>query len=398
MEIKVSVVVPVYNGEKYLHQCMDSIVGQTLREIEILCVDDGSTDASPKILQEYAKKDKRIKIFMQRKADAGTARNYGKRQAKGEYLIFWDCDDFFDAYALEKMYRKASAYHADICVCGANQYFAEKDKTAPNVKYYMDWERIPDASVFNRLSNEDHILTFTSEAVWNKMYRRAFIEEIGLDFQEVRNGNDVYFTVVSMCLAKRVTTVEKPLVTYRKNQSRSLIGTMSKAPLSAIQAWIAAAEYLQLLDAFPERSFTNKAVSSLMYLLRNMREHNAFYTAVTYLKLGGLRKLHIQEREEGYYYSSGYADFVAHILHDSVEDFQCYLSFSTYIEMTEKVITPQILKNTLPGKLYTRMKKCAKKIKKWIGKKKTQRGADTIEKKEGGNLYYGKGIGYYSGL
>ncbi len=365
---KVSVIVPVYNGEEHLRECMDSIVNQTLHEIEIICVNDGSTDSSESILKEYAANDPRVHVITQEKSDAGTARNRGKQDAVGEYLIFWDCDDFFDLRALERMYHKAAAQKADICVCGANQYFAEKGELAPNVKYYVDTDRIPVEPVFNRHTNEDHILTFTSEAVWNKMYRRAFIEEKGLNFQQQRNGNDVFFTIVSMCLADRVTTVDKALVTYRKNQLTSLVGTMSQAPLNTIYAWISAADYLIEADAFPERSFTNKAVGSLMYLLRNMRQRDAFYTAVAYLKMNGLRRLHIREREEGYYYSPRYADFVSHLIHDSIEDFQCWLSFATYVEMTEKTIGPQKLKATPPGKVLVRMRKVMKKLAKLIRK------------------------------
>ena len=90
---KISVILPVYNVEKYLRQCLDTIIGQTLKEIEILCVDDGSTDNSAKILEEYAQKDQRVKVFTQKNAGAGAARNLGLRHASGKYLSFQDSDD-----------------------------------------------------------------------------------------------------------------------------------------------------------------------------------------------------------------------------------------------------------------------------------------------------------------
>lgn len=88
--VKVSVIVTVYNGEKYLKQCLDSVCNQTLRDIEIICVDDGSTDSSPLILKEYQQKDDRIQIYRQQNLYAGVARNTGKSHASGEYIIFWD--------------------------------------------------------------------------------------------------------------------------------------------------------------------------------------------------------------------------------------------------------------------------------------------------------------------
>ena len=99
----VSVVIPVYNAAPWLRQCLDSVVGQTLREIEIICVDDGSTDESPQILEEYAQADERVRILHQQNQYAGVARNNGLAHASGKYIIFWDSDDYFDLDALRLM-------------------------------------------------------------------------------------------------------------------------------------------------------------------------------------------------------------------------------------------------------------------------------------------------------
>ena len=101
--IEVSVIIPIYNEEPHLRQCLDSILAQTLQEIEVLCVDDGSTDRSPEILQAYASKDNRIYIFRQRNQYAGAARNLGMKYARGRYLSFLDGDDYFEPDMLEKM-------------------------------------------------------------------------------------------------------------------------------------------------------------------------------------------------------------------------------------------------------------------------------------------------------
>ena len=126
--IKVSVIIPVYNVKPYLKQCMDSVVGQTLRDIEIICVDDESTDGSLKILQEYAEKDTRIQIIRQKNAGAGAARNNGMRHATGKYLSFLDSDDFFEMDMLEKAYEKAERDQADFVVYKSDQYHTEKDE------------------------------------------------------------------------------------------------------------------------------------------------------------------------------------------------------------------------------------------------------------------------------
>jgi glycosyltransferase involved in cell wall biosynthesis len=97
---KVSVIIPVYNVEAYLRQCLDSVVNQTLKDIEMICVDDGSTDSSAEILKEYAKKDERIRVLTQSNSGAGAARNAGLVSAKGKWLYFLDGDDFIDEHCL----------------------------------------------------------------------------------------------------------------------------------------------------------------------------------------------------------------------------------------------------------------------------------------------------------
>ena len=143
-EIKVSVVVPVYNAQAFLEQCLDSILGQTLEEIEIICVDDGSADESGDILEEYRKRDSRVAVYHQKNQYAGVARNLGLRYAKGKYVIFWDSDDFFEKEALELLYKKAEEDQADICICGARKYNQETGMVYPAGEYLvkMTWENI----------------------------------------------------------------------------------------------------------------------------------------------------------------------------------------------------------------------------------------------------------------
>ena len=121
-QIKVSVIVPVYNTRPYLPQCLDSLCGQTLKEIEILCIDDGSTDGSAEYLEEAAKRDGRIRVFRENNTGAGAARNIGLLEAKGAYLAFLDSDDFAEPQMLERMYREAWDAAADICVCQARRW------------------------------------------------------------------------------------------------------------------------------------------------------------------------------------------------------------------------------------------------------------------------------------
>ena len=115
--IKVSVILPVYNTGKYLRQCLESIENQTLKNFEVFCVDDGSTDDSVEIISEYVKKDSRFHLLKQKNAGGGAARNHGMEAAKGEYLAFLDSDDFFEPGLLEKQAKRLDETKADLSVC-----------------------------------------------------------------------------------------------------------------------------------------------------------------------------------------------------------------------------------------------------------------------------------------
>ncbi|MBR4316077.1 MAG: glycosyltransferase, partial [Alphaproteobacteria bacterium] len=114
---KISIIVPVYNVQKYLDKCLKSIISQTLTDIEIILVDDGSTDSSGLICDKYAKKDKRIKVVHQKNARQGAARNAGIKLATGDYIGFVDSDDYITSDMFEKLYKKAYIYDADIVMC-----------------------------------------------------------------------------------------------------------------------------------------------------------------------------------------------------------------------------------------------------------------------------------------
>ena len=125
---KVSVIIPVYNTEKYLRECLDSVINQTLKEIEIICVDDGSTDSSLEILKEYANKDNRFTIITQQNLHAGVARNAGLAVAKGEYVSFLDSDDWFELKILEETTKILKETDSELCCCKYRNFNELKNK------------------------------------------------------------------------------------------------------------------------------------------------------------------------------------------------------------------------------------------------------------------------------
>jgi Glycosyltransferases involved in cell wall biogenesis len=297
---KVSVVVPVYNTEPYLRQCLESIVSQTLQDIEIICVDDGSTDQSPEILKDFSRSDTRVRVLNQQNQYAGTARNLAMDAARGEYLVFWDSDDFFEPDALQKMYDQIKHHRADICVCGANQYLEASGEIRPSNRYLAEG-RLPETPVFNRHTNPDTILTFTTVMVWNKMYRRAFLEEHGLKFESWRTSEDVPFSVGALLLAKSITTLPDRLINYRVGRADSLVATLDKDPLATFKAWKKVHDTYGTLPDFPEYDYFFKVISVLRHTkshLKTVQGKAAYQQAV---RGGALKQLGIAGRSPSFY-------------------------------------------------------------------------------------------------
>ena len=184
---KISVIVPVYNSEKYLPRCLDSIVNQTLEDIEIICVDDGSTDNSSKILQQYAARDKRIKFISQENQGLSITRNNGMALARGQYLSFTDSDDWIAADMYAKLYAEAERTNADIVQCG---YYKYNDKIEKEV---LERPLISNdfCSVLNNIKKC---------YAWNKIWKKEFLQHNNLSFYPKIFYEDLLFNIQALCL------------------------------------------------------------------------------------------------------------------------------------------------------------------------------------------------------
>ena len=236
---KVSVIIPVYNVESFLRDCLDSVVNQTLQEIEIICVDDGSTDGSLNILKEYAVKDKRFTIIRQKNQYSGIARNAGLTVAKGKYLSILDSDDFFELNMLEKMYDKAITEKADVCLCGAFLYDNLMKENVENKWSLNIYCALPKTS-FALEDLPNNPFNLTTPSAWNKIFLRKFVSDKKLRFQNLRSCNDAYFTMVSLGLAHRICVCLEKFVHYRQNLSSSITSHRNETNHSIIDVYIAA--------------------------------------------------------------------------------------------------------------------------------------------------------------
>ena len=330
--VKVSVIIPVYNTDHYLEQCLDSVVSQTLQDIEIICVDDGSTDRSPEILRRYEAEDARIRIVSRENGGLGCARNSGTEIATGEYLAFLDSDDWLDPEVLKKSYDRITKDDADICIfgrfnhlegCGGNRCY----RLLPKRKVY------PREQPFSIGGNPESLIGLSDMIVWNKLYRRSFLEENRIRFLPVRRAEDVFFTMVALCAAKRINILNEALIHYRVMRPDSLTATLYEDPEEYIDIWLTTAEELRKRGVYPERCVANLAWGTLLWVMQRTRwpEFTRLYDRI---KTEALPRLGIQLHEPGYYFYAWQEELLKHLYQEKAEEF--LLSWLLISEMRDR--------------------------------------------------------------
>lgn len=223
-DIKVSVIIPVYNAADYLSPALDSVLDQTLTELEVICIDDGSADDSLEILKEYQERDGRVRIVTETNAGPAIARNNGMRRARGEYIAFLDADDFYEPTFLEELYGLATRDSLDIAISQYDIYNSRRARFEPSA--HADHSDVfTPGKVTSRSEYPDIILSSTVGSAWNKLFRRSFVADMGLSFlTDVRIYEDVYFVVTALAMASRVGKVHKRLMHHRihSEQTRAM--------------------------------------------------------------------------------------------------------------------------------------------------------------------------------
>lgn len=213
--VRVSVIMPIYNAYDYLRPALDSVIDQTFRDIEIICVDDGSTDHSLEIIKEYRDRDSRVRIITENNAGPSIARNRGLSRARGEYVIFLDADDFYEPTLIERLYEIAEKDGLDIAFCGYDIYNSRTARFEPGVKS-DNADIFEGGRVVSRREYPDKILSSVPGYVCHKMFSHTFLTEKNLTFnKDIRVFEDMHFVVCAMAMADRVGSVRDCLVHHR---------------------------------------------------------------------------------------------------------------------------------------------------------------------------------------
>ena len=261
---KVSVIIPVYNVEEYLRECLDSVINQTLKEIEIICVDDGSIDNSLEILKEYAKKDNRISVLTQENLHAGVARNAGLAVAKGEYVHFLDSDDWIDKETYQEVLQDINSSDIGIFKGIRIDYKLMQ-------KVDMTWLASPKLNgIYNTEALYKNLYTLFSPEIWNKLYKLNFLRKFNLYFQSIISCNDVYFSYAALGLSQTLSVKQSMFYHYRFNTGKQITSIRQNYPLNILYALNGVRKTLEKNGKIAqlEESLQNAAVNDIVYSIK----------------------------------------------------------------------------------------------------------------------------------
>ena len=343
--VKVSVIVPVYNEERYLEKCMESICSQTLQEIEIICVDDGSTDGSLYILESFAENDSRIKVLAQENLFAGAARNYGMQYASGQYLAFLDADDYFKEDMLEKMYQAAESGCSDIVICRYREHCERTGKLRDMDWAYADYFLEGRSEFTGALLKYAGIFQAAKGWAWDKLFKTSFVKQCGYSFPEFRSSEDGFFVYMLLTRAGKIFYMKDTFVVHRVNDSRSLSNTLDKNWMNGFKMLLLIQEEMKRLDIYKiyQQSFLNESVRFFLWYLQSMRSFETFKNCCQYIQKVMEVEMGILDYGKEYYFRKELYDWYHKIAVLPAEEylFQEQKKNDTLIKQQSEIINQQ---------------------------------------------------------
>lgn len=268
--VLLSVVSPVYNGSAYLTPFLQSVLNQSFSDFELIMVDDGSTDDSVQIIQTYQEKDARIHLIKQNHKGAGSARNVGLAQAKGQYIIFLDSDDWFKKDFFKTMLDRITKDQSDVVIC---EFFFYNQQTG-------ELRRCDIAETGDqKIEKTDLVFDLFPPNPWTKVYKTSFLIQNRLLFQEIPSCNDWSFAYISVICADKISVIRKPLVYYRTKTTTSISSQRYKRTKDIVRAVQDLKNQLHCRELY--RSFKNgyakRSVKDLVGEAFSRRKLKGFY-------------------------------------------------------------------------------------------------------------------------
>lgn len=286
MTPKVSIIIPVYNAGEYIEECLNSVFEQTFKEIEILCLDDCSSDDSAKKIRQMAECDSRLALICNEKnLGAGGTRNRGIMLAEGKYFFFLDADDFLAADAIEKLYRCAEEQRLQLCFCSHVTY-SEKDGTIGKSSQTADFFL---QKYQNKVFSWNDVQRFLYQNIfcvpWNRLYRTDFVKNSSIRFPGLSNSEDFFFGEAIVAIADRmgIADADKPLVYYRVGREGQVSSTVGQNPYCMLESVKLLYRFLKETHKWEgvARSYHTIVLDVLRFPLKNVEHQEQMIKQIT---------------------------------------------------------------------------------------------------------------------
>lgn len=301
----VSIVIPVYNSALYLRQCLDSVIAQTWKNLDIVCVNDGSTDDSLSILEEYAAKNKCMRVFTKENEGKGaaSARNMGLSQATGEYIQFLDSDDFFEQDMVENLVRKALDTEAEVVICRGRTFDDEK-QIVTGIMPHPDLQYAPGKEVFSWQECPEYICEIADNYAWNKLFKRQLLMENNLSFTPIPISDDQDISMIAPIVAKKVAVVDKAFINYRVGTGTSQCDSQTRHPEAAYEGIYTVVKRFKELGVWEnvKQSYLNVAIRLMREYFDRMTEYEKIEFLYHKYREEIFPLLEAEELPEGYFH------------------------------------------------------------------------------------------------
>lgn len=282
---KLSIILPVYNVASYLRHSLECLINQSFKDIEIICVDDGSSDDSVNIIKSFVEKDQRVKLLINEHSYAGGARNAGLEISQGDYVMFLDPDDYYDVTMCEDLYNKIVNDNSDILICGVYEVLENCIKYTPP-SYMAKINSLFDNKIFTIDDIGDDIWFFLVYP-YNKIYKKKFLIENNIKFQLIKNTNDASFAFESLIAAGRISLLNKAYYYYRAFRPNNTRLKKSESLDCVVQAYEYAYEKCRNYPNFfkVELGFQAVIIASLIWHLHTYcsiydEKYESFYNYI----------------------------------------------------------------------------------------------------------------------
>ena len=267
----VSVIIPIYNIENYLSACLDSVINQTYQNLEIITVDDGSTDDSAKIAQAYAAKDKRIKVFHKENGGQGDARNVGYKKSTGELIAYIDGDDYVSKYYIESLVAAILNNDADAAVCQYKLVYTSNDHSLER-RQEANIETVSGEKALKRLFYQTGITT----SPWGKLFKRELIE--GIEFPKEKKYEDLATLYKIIARANKVAISQEQLLYYMQSENSTMRRGFTPARMDGLHFAEEAVTFTKAQFPSLEKAAVNRVFTEAIYIFEEITTPRKFKT------------------------------------------------------------------------------------------------------------------------